>query len=128
MKIHIVKEGESLYELSQKYNVPLAKLIDANPQLVDPNKLDVGAKIKVPTEPVPVPGGSQPIIHKHTVKQGDTLWKLSKAWGVTLKEMIDANPQLKNPNALLVGEVVNIPSSGVYSGGSESAAAGAGNA
>lgn len=115
MKIHIVKEGDTLYELSKKYDVPLAKIIDANPQLVDPNKLDVGAKIKVPTEPVPVPGGSQPIIHKHTVKQGDSLWKLSKAWGVTLKEIIDANPQLKNPNALLVGEVVNIPSSGVYS-------------
>ncbi|WP_339292683.1 LysM peptidoglycan-binding domain-containing protein [Paenibacillus sp. FSL W8-0187] len=115
MKIYIVKEGDTLYELSKKYDVPLAKIIDANPQLVDPNKLDVGAKIKLPTEPVPVPGGSQPIIHKHTVKQGDSLWKLSKAWGVTLKEIIDANPQLKNPNALLVGEVVNIPSSGVYS-------------
>jgi morphogenetic protein associated with SpoVID len=114
VKIHIVKEGDTLYELSKKYDVPLAKIIDANPQLVDPNKLEVGTKIKVPTEPVPVPGGSQPIIHKHTVKQGDSLWKLSKAWGVTLKEIIDANPQLKNPNALLVGEVVNIPSSGVY--------------
>lgn len=114
MKIHIVKEGDTLYELSKKYNVPLTKLIDANPQLVDPNKLDVGTKIKVPTEPVAVPGGGQPIIHKHSVKQGDSLWKLSKAWGVTLKEIIDANPQLKNPNALLVGEVVNIPSSGMH--------------
>lgn len=37
---------------------------------------------------------------------------MSKAWGVTLKDMIDANPQLKNPNALLVGEVVNIPKVG----------------
>jgi len=114
VKIHIVKEGDTLYELSKKFDVPLTKIIDANPQLVDPNKLDVGAKIKIPTEPVPVPGGSQPIIHKHTVKQGDSLWKLSKAWGVTLKEIIDANPQLKNPNALLVGEIVNIPSSGIY--------------
>ncbi|MGG3283935.1 LysM peptidoglycan-binding domain-containing protein [Paenibacillus solani] len=114
MKIHIVKEGDTLYELSKKYNVPLTKLIDANPQLVDPNQLDVGAKIKVPTEPVLVPGGGQPIIHKHSVKQGDSLWKLSKAWGVTLKEIIDANPQLKNPNALLVGEVVNIPSSDAH--------------
>lgn len=116
MKIHIVKKGDTLYELSKKYGVTLEKLIDANPQLVDPNKLDIGAKIKIPTEPIPVPGGAAPIIHKHTVKQGDSLWKLSKAWGVSLKEMIDANPQLKNPNALLVGEVVNIPSAGMYSG------------
>lgn len=114
MKIHIVKKGDTLYELSKKYGVPLVKIVDANPQLVDPNKLDIGMKIKVPTEPVPVPDGTQPIIHKHAVKQGDSLWKLSKAWGVSLKEIIDANPQLKNPNALLVGEVVNIPSSGTF--------------
>lgn len=121
MKIHIVKKGDTLYEISKKYGVPLSKIVDANPQLVDPNKLDIGMKIKVPTQPVPVPvpEGTQPIIHKHAVKQGDSLWKLSKAWGVSLKEIIDANPQLKNPNALLVGEVVNIPSSGTFTSNGE---------
>ncbi|QCT01995.1 peptidoglycan-binding lysin domain-containing protein [Paenibacillus algicola] len=109
MKIHIVKQGDTLYELSQKYGVSLAKIMDANPQLVDPDQLDIGAKIKIPAEPVTVPDGSSTSIHKHTVKQGDSLWKLSKAWGVPLKNMIEANPQLKNPNALLVGEIVNIP-------------------
>ncbi|MDR0267777.1 LysM peptidoglycan-binding domain-containing protein [Paenibacillus sp.] len=108
MKIHIVKSGDTLYELSKKYNVPLQKIIDTNPQISDPNELKIGQKVKIPAEPVQVPSNDQ-IIHKHVVKQGDTLWKLSKAWGVSLKGMIDANPQLKNPNALLVGEVVNIP-------------------
>lgn len=127
MKIHIVKKGDTLYELSQKYGVPLEKIVDANPQLADPNKLDTGMKIKIPTEPVPVPGGTAPVIHKHTVKQGDSLWKLSKAWGVSLKELIDANPQLKNPNALLVGEVVNIPAADTYSGTTEVPQPGAGH-
>ncbi|BFH61194.1 LysM peptidoglycan-binding domain-containing protein [Paenibacillus azoreducens] len=108
MKIHIVKSGDTLYELSKKYGIPLQKIIDANPQISDPNQLQIGQKVKIPAEPVQVPSADH-IIHKHVVKQGDTLWKLSKAWGVSLKEMIDANPQLKNPNALLVGEVVNIP-------------------
>nr|WP_281423158.1 LysM peptidoglycan-binding domain-containing protein [Paenibacillus oenotherae] len=51
-------------------------------------------------------------MHQHVVKQGDTLWKLSKAWGVPLSDMIKANPQLKNPNVLLTGEIVNIPKTG----------------
>nr|WP_281378706.1 LysM peptidoglycan-binding domain-containing protein [Paenibacillus phyllosphaerae] len=51
-------------------------------------------------------------MHQHVVKQGDTLWKLSKAWGVPLSDMIKANPQLKNPNVLLTGEVVNVPKPG----------------
>ncbi|KHF33574.1 putative peptidoglycan endopeptidase LytE precursor [Paenibacillus sp. P1XP2] len=94
MKIHIVKSGDTLYELSKKYDIPLEKIIDANPQIADPNQLQVGQKVKIPAKPVQVPSQDQ-IIHKHVVKQGDTLWKLSKAWGVSLKEMIDAIPSSK---------------------------------
>lgn len=108
MKIHIVKQGDTLFALSQKYGVPLSKIIEANPQITNPDVLAVGDKVKIPAAPVPVPDNND-IYYKHTVKQGDTLWKLSKAWGITLKDMIDANPQLKNPNALMTGEVVNIP-------------------
>lgn len=108
MKIHIVKQGDSLYALSQKYGVPLQKLIEANPQISNPNVLAIGEKVKIPTAPISVPENNE-VYYKHTVKQGDTLWKLSKAWGIPLKEMIEANPQLKNPNVLLIGEVVNIP-------------------
>ncbi|MBG9794796.1 peptidoglycan-binding protein [Paenibacillus dendritiformis] len=107
MKIHIVKNGESLYSISQKYDVPLEELIKMNPQLKDPNEIDVGMKIKVPSSSHPQTGHE--IVHKHVVKEGDTLWKLSKAWGVPLQEMIEANPQLKNPNVLVIGQVVNIP-------------------
>ncbi|MBN3525679.1 LysM peptidoglycan-binding domain-containing protein [Paenibacillus apiarius] len=107
MKIHIVKKGDSLYSLSKKYDVSLEKLIEMNPQLKDPNELDVGMKIKVPSSKYPQSGHE--IIHKHVVKDGDTLWKLSKAWGIPLQTMIDANPQLKNPNVLVIGQVINIP-------------------
>lgn len=108
MKIHIVKKGDTLYALSQKYGVPLQTIIETNPQISNPDILAVGEKVKIPTASTPVPDSSD-IYYKHTVKQGDSLWKLSKAWGVNLQDMIAANPQLKNPNALMVGEVVNIP-------------------
>lgn len=106
MKIHIVKKGDTLYSLSKKYGVSLDQLIAMNPQLVDPNQLSVGMKVKVPSANYPT--GDYEIIHKHVVKEGDTLWKLSKAWGVPLNVMIAANPQLKNPNILLIGQVINI--------------------
>ena len=92
MKIHM-KKGDTLYLLSQKYNVALDKLIAANPQIADPDKLDIGMKVKIPAQPVtPKPEG---VLHSHKVVQGDSLWKLSQAWGVPLKDMINANPQLK---------------------------------
>ncbi|WP_160036370.1 LysM peptidoglycan-binding domain-containing protein [Paenibacillus sp. An7] len=109
MRIHIVKEGDTLYFLSKKYNVSLEKIISANPEIANPNQLTIGTKVKIPSAPVATqPGGS--ILHQHKVVQGDSLWKLSKAWGVSLQDMIAVNPQLKNPNALIVGETVFIPS------------------
>ncbi|WKL03525.1 LysM peptidoglycan-binding domain-containing protein [Paenibacillus amylolyticus] len=123
MKIHMVKKGDTLYLLSQKYNVALDKLIVANPQITNPDKLDIGMKIKIPAEPVtPKPEG---VLHSHKVQQGDSLWKLAQAWGVPLKDMINANPQLKNPNALLVGETVYIPS--MHAQGNSTSNSGASN-
>lgn len=120
MKIHIVKQGDTLYALSQKYGVPLQKIIEANTQISNPEVLVVGGKVKIPASPVPIPENGD-VYYKHTVKQGDTLWKLSKAWGISLQEMIAANPQLKNPNALLVGEVVSIPKKDIAPGMMQSA-------
>ncbi|MGP0587441.1 LysM peptidoglycan-binding domain-containing protein, partial [Paenibacillus timonensis] len=120
MKIHIVKKGDTLFELSKKYNVPLEKLIEANPQFANPDQLNVGDKVKIPAVAVPI-GGESGTIYKHVVKQGDTLWKLSKAWGLPLQTLIAANPQLSDPNQLKVGDVVNIPT------GSGSPAGGAAN-
>ncbi|OXM86833.1 LysM peptidoglycan-binding domain-containing protein [Paenibacillus rigui] len=108
MKIHMVKKGDTLYQIAQKYNVDLDALIALNTQIADPNVIDVGMKVKIPTNPKPVEPPSD-YLYKHIVMQGDTLWKLGKAWNVPLNDMIEANPQLKNPSVLMTGETVYIP-------------------
>lgn len=45
----------------------------------------------------------------HTVRKGDTLWAIAKAYGVTLQALIRANPRIKNPNLIHPGEAVSIP-------------------
>ena len=45
----------------------------------------------------------------YTVKSGDTLSKIASRHGITLKQLLDANPQFKaNPNQLQVGDVLNL--------------------
>lgn len=105
MKIHVVKEGETLSAIARKHGVSLEEILRANPDIRDPDVIRPGMKIRIPAAPPP----AYELMHKHTVQQGDTLWKLAKAWGVPLADMIKANPQLKNPNALMTGEIVNIP-------------------
>ena len=46
---------------------------------------------------------------RHRVVKGDTMWKLSRAYGVSLQSVIDANPQVQNPDLIYPDEILNIP-------------------
>ncbi|WP_158282130.1 SafA/ExsA family spore coat assembly protein [Salipaludibacillus keqinensis] len=48
----------------------------------------------------------------HIVQKGDTLWKLSKKYGVDFEKLKSANTQLANPDLIMPGMKINIPSSG----------------
>lgn len=40
----------------------------------------------------------------HTVQRGDTMWKLAVQYQVGTSEIIDANPQVANPNLIYPGD------------------------
>lgn len=45
----------------------------------------------------------------YTVRAGDTLSKIAMRNGVTLAQLMQANPQVKDPNKIKVGDVLNVP-------------------
>jgi LysM repeat protein len=45
----------------------------------------------------------------HTVRLGDTLSGIATQAGVSVSGVEAANPQIKNPNIITVGELVNVP-------------------
>jgi len=45
----------------------------------------------------------------YTVRAGDTLSKIAMRNGVTLPQLLQANPQVKDPNKIRVGDVINVP-------------------
>lgn len=46
----------------------------------------------------------------YTVKSGDTMWKIAAKHQVGVTEIINANPQIKNPNLIYPNQKINIPS------------------
>ena len=44
----------------------------------------------------------------HTVVRGDTLWELSKRYGVALNRIVELNPSIRNPNLIYPGQKVRI--------------------
>ncbi|QCX33437.1 SafA/ExsA family spore coat assembly protein [Caloramator sp. E03] len=46
----------------------------------------------------------------YVVQPGDSLWKIAVKYQVGVKEIIDANKQIPNPNLIYPGQKINIPS------------------
>ena len=92
MVIHVVQPGESLYRISQRYNVPLQYIIQQN-ELQNPNKLTPGQTIVVP----------QPT-ETYTVKRGDTLGNIAADNGTTVMKLWQDNPQLGGTDRIFPGQ------------------------
>ena len=54
-----------------------------------------------------VPAGAADL--SHTVVRGDTMWKLAVKYEVGTSEIIQANPQVSNPDLIYPGQVLTIP-------------------
>lgn len=50
-----------------------------------------------------------PFVQDYKIKKGDNLTKIAKANGTTVKALLEANPNIKNPNLIYAGETLKIP-------------------
>lgn len=45
---------------------------------------------------------------KHTVKRGESLYKIAKRHGTSVNRLVQKNPQIRNPNFIYPGERIRI--------------------
>lgn len=65
------------------------------------------------------------VVQAYTVQSGDSLWKIAQNAKIGLTELINANPQLENPNLIYPGQEINL--GGISLGGTTAAQPIAGN-
>ena len=110
---YVVVHGDTLAKIAKKNGVSLSALKAANPG-VEPTKLKIGQKLAIPA------GGTAPAAsgasiapdtgmwgETYTVKSGDSLTKIAKAHGTTVKA-IKAENNL-NTDHIKVGQKLKIP-------------------
>ncbi|NLH48517.1 MAG: LysM peptidoglycan-binding domain-containing protein [Myxococcales bacterium] len=104
-KTHQVQRGENITRIAADNGVSVAALMAAN-QLTDPTSLQAGQILTIPApgEKTAAPPSGKP----YTVKTGDTLAKLAKRFGVTVKELAAAN-KLSTKSPLKAGQKLTIP-------------------
>ncbi len=101
-KTHKLRRGETLSHVADLYKTSIASLISLN-NIRNPRRLRAGQNIKVPANARRISkySGIDAKIYKeklnekgaigYTVKSGDTLWSISRAFNVTVREIRNWN-------------------------------------
>lgn len=112
---YIVVKGDTLGKIAKKNGITVRALEDANPG-VTPTKLKVGQKLTIPAGGTPMSTSagvaattesSTAAETTYTVKSGDTLTKIAKANGTTVKAIQSANNL--STTQIKVGQKLKIP-------------------
>lgn len=105
---HTIQAGETLYQLTLKYNVTVQAICTANPGLSASN-FRIGQVISIPAQTAIQPAkenlsetAAQTSSEKktdwrdmHKVERKETIFSISRQYGISEEELIAANPELK---------------------------------
>ena len=119
---HTIQAGETLYKLTTIYNVSAKEICEANPGLSAEN-FRIGQVILIPQKekeegkavatqtPIEQNGIQGPVVSRckdmHKVKRKETIFSVSREYGISEQELIAANPELKN--GMKKGQFLCIP-------------------
>lgn len=101
---HSVRQGETLGGIAQQYGTSLQSLLNANPQILNPDVIHPGDAVRIPTNQAP-----------YVVQPGDTLSAIAAGQGVSLQALAQANG-IQNPDMIYPGDRLTIPTAANDSG------------
>ncbi len=109
---YVIVKGDTLKKIARKNGVSVKAIEAANPGIV-PTKLKVGQKISLPAGGAMAPAAATATAdveasgEVYTVKSGDTLTKIAKAHGTSVKALESANSL--STTKIKVGQKLKLP-------------------
>lgn len=97
---HEIARGDTLSAIAVRYGVPLESLLAANPRVLNPDVIYPGDVIELPQGQES--GGLE-------VRAGDTLSGIAAREGVALRDLVAANPSIRNPDLIHPGQWLALP-------------------
>ena len=109
-----VQKGDTLYSISQKFNTT----VDAIKRLnnITSNNIYINQELYIPTsstppsEPLPIPpidDDENEEYSEYIVQKGDSLWKISRDYNITVKDLIELNNL--TTTTLQIGDKLLVP-------------------
>lgn len=99
---YVVKKGDSLWNIAQKYNTTVSELVSLNN--LGTTVLKIGQVLKLPSSDTTNNNGNT-----YIVQSGDSLWLIANKFGISVNELKSYNNL--STNLLTVGQVLKIPTS-----------------
>jgi LysM repeat protein len=112
---HTVRRGETLSELGARYGTTAARIAAVN-HLSNPDLIITGQVLHIPGRGGGGPAGSGGVAGHHTVQSGENLSTIAARYGVTVAGLAAAN-HLQDPNLIVTGQTLTIPSGGAARSG-----------
>jgi len=87
---HTVEPGQTYYSISRQYGVTVDELLAWN-KLTMNDKLSVGQQLLVKAPAASTPAATANDVQYHTVQRGETMFRISKQYGVSVEQIQEWN-------------------------------------
>ncbi len=91
-----VRPGDTLAKIAGKFGVTVEAIVQANPDIVNPELIYVGDTLSIPGQT------------RYTVEWGDTLSRVAAEFGLTVNDIVRAN-NLASPDRIQIGQELVLP-------------------
>lgn len=105
--IHKVKKGDNLFKLSKKYNISESQIKNYNPR-ISKRGLRKRMQLRIPIYPkIEIKNEPSEKLATYLVQPKDTKWRIAYSYGITIDELNELNPKIKE--GLKFGDSISLP-------------------
>jgi LysM repeat protein len=105
-RIHVVQEGDRLYNLGIEYGCPYQLIMEIN-GITDPTRLQLGQRLRIPVCETAARAPVVPTGTTHVVQLGEELGGIAARYGCTPDELMEANQ--REDDTVYAGDTLTIP-------------------
>nr|WP_301288387.1 LysM peptidoglycan-binding domain-containing protein [Natronospira proteinivora] len=110
-RYHVLRRGETLSHVADRYGVGLSELVSAN-NLQNPHRVRVGQRLTLPGQAAAATArGAGARDGVHVLRRGESLSLVADRYDISLSELIAAN-DLANPHRVRQGQRLTLPGRG----------------
>lgn len=106
-----IQRGDTLSGVASRYRIPVRIVEALNPELDDPGTIVVGQILYLGRDPFarldPCP--NTPECALYVIRPGDGLSSIAFRFGLTLDDILDANPDIDDASTIFSGQVIRLP-------------------